>query len=33
MNAAIHRMLVPQLEQGRDLRYRERRDQALAKLS
>ena len=29
----IHRMLVPQLEQGRDLRYRERRDQALAKLT
>ena len=26
-------MLVPQLEQGRDLRYRERRDQAVAKLS
>lgn len=30
---SIHRMLVPQLEQGRDLRYRERRDQALAKLT
>jgi zinc protease len=30
---SIHRMLVPQLEQGRDLLFRERRDQALAKLS
>ncbi len=29
----IHRMLMPQLEHHRDLLFREKRDQALAKLT